>query len=191
MKLKKEIIITAIVIVIAIGASFGIKYFLNKDLEDQKKELEENIDKYGVVERESVDTTVAKFNTQIKDNSSLNPAMNDYLTIDNGEYWYGLIEGVYCYAIPEEFSGDKTKDITEQISIYYEKDSKYKEAAVKYIRYLIKANNSEITETEIDELIKNAEELSKEGKTVNNGKGISLGIFEGDTYFSYQINRYY
>lgn len=191
MKLKKEIIITAIVAVIAVGVSFGVKYFLNKDLEEQKEELQENIDKYGIVERETVETTVAKFNTQIKENSSLNPAMNEYLTMDNGEYWYGLIEGIYCYITPEEFTGDKTKDITEQISIYYEKNSKYKKDAIKYIRYLIKANNDEITESEIDELIKNAENLSKEGKTANSGKGISIGIFEGDTYFSYQINRYY
>ena len=38
---------------------------------------------------------MAKFNTEVVDNSSLNPASVDYLTESNKQYWYGLIDGIY------------------------------------------------------------------------------------------------
>ena len=57
--------------------------------------------------------------------------------------------------------------------------------------YKIKANNEEITEEEINELIKEALELSNINKVANNGKGITLGIYENNEYYEYQITRLY
>ena len=191
-KQKKNIIIVCIVVIILfILGYFGIKYYKAKELEQKKQELQEFVEKYGTLEKETVETTIAKFNSQIKDNSNLNLAMDNYLTVDNEQYWYGLIEGIYCFVIPEKFSGEYKKDITKEINIYYDKENNYKEDVIKYVKFLIKANNNEINDNEVEELITNAQELIKENKAAINGKGISLGIFESEEHIEYQITRFY
>ena len=102
MKNKKIIIICLIMIILAIVISLGVKLYLNKDLENQRQKLQETQEKYGWVEKETVDVLVAKFNTEIVDSSSLNPASTDYLTEDNNQYWYGLIDGIYLVVVPEK-----------------------------------------------------------------------------------------
>ena len=107
MKNKKIIIICLIMIILAIVISLGVKLYLNKDLENQRQKLQETQEKYGWVEKETVDVLVAKFNTEIVDSSSLNPASTDYLTEDDNQYWYGLIDGIYLVVVPEKYTGDK------------------------------------------------------------------------------------
>ena len=46
----------------------------NSSVEDAKKDLQESQEKYGSVEKETADVLVAKFNTEVADNSTLNPA---------------------------------------------------------------------------------------------------------------------
>ena len=58
-------------------------------VEDAKKDLQESQKNYGSVEKETTNVLVAKFNTEVVDNSTLNPASNDYLTKNNNQYWYG------------------------------------------------------------------------------------------------------
>lgn len=161
------------------------------NLEDAKKDLEESEKKYGWVEKETVDTLVAKFNTEVVDNSNLNPASTDYLTENNNEYWYGLIEGIYLVVVPEEYTKDKTTEIVNYTLLYVEKNSKYESDAASYIKYLIKANNSEITDSEIDTLLEDVKTKPNSGKTVNNGKGISIGYTENDEIYQYQVLRLY
>ena len=71
-------------------------------VEDAKKELQESQEKYGSVEKETADVLVAKFNTEVVDNSRLNPASTDYLTEYNNQYWYGLLDGVSLVVVPEK-----------------------------------------------------------------------------------------
>lgn len=155
-----------------------------------KNDLQESEEKYGAVEKENVEVLVAKFNTEVKDNSTLNPASTDYLTEDNGEYWYGLIDGIYLVVVPEKYIGDKT-EIVNYTLLYVNKSSKYVSDASSYIKYLIKANNQEITEAEISTLISEVKEKVNSGKTANNGKGISLSYTESDDVYQYQILRLY
>lgn len=155
-----------------------------------KNDLQESQEKYGAVEKENVEVLVAKFNTEVKDNSTLNPASTDYLTEDNGEYWYGLIDGIYLVVVPEKYIGDKT-EIVNYTLLYVNKSSKYVSDASSYIKYLIKANNQEITEAEISTLISEVKEKVNSGKTANNGKGISLSYTESDDVYQYQILRLY
>ncbi len=155
-----------------------------------KNDLQESQEKYGAVEKENVEVLVAKFNTEVKDNSTLNPASTDYLTEDNGEYWYGLIDGIYLVVVPEKYIGDKT-EIVNYTLLYVNKSSKYVSDASSYIKYLIKANNQEITEAEISTLISEAKEKVNSGKTANNGKGISLSYTESDDIYQYQVLRLY
>ena len=151
---KKKIIQIGIIIFVIVFVTIcvAIVQFSKHNLEEAKKDLQETQEKYGWVEKESVDVLVAKFNTQVMDNdsSSLNPASTDYLTESNNEYWYGLIEGVYLVVVPEKYTGDKTTETVNYTLLYVDKTSKYESDAISYIKYLIKANNSEITDSEID-----------------------------------------
>ena len=185
--MKKVILIILLCGVMVLGmAGCG-----NSDLEESKKELEETQEKYGFVENETVDVLVAKFNTEVVDNSSLNPASTDYLTESDNKYWYGLIEGIYLVVVPKEYTGDKAVDIVDYMLIYVDKTSKHGDDAVMYAKNLIKANYNEATETEITTLLEEAKNKSTTGKTAYNGKGISVGYLDKSDYYQYQVLRFY
>ncbi len=188
-KNKIIIIICIVLVVISIFGYFGIKYYLDKDLEKAKEELNQTIEKYGYVEKENIHTLIAKFNTEIMDNGLEYPASDDYLTIQDDTYWYGLYDDVYCYIVPEKFTEDKEEDIASMMSIYYPKNSSNEKLALEYVRHLIKANNSNLTSTDIDNLIKEAKAISKNNKNAQSGKGIALALKETDDYYNYQVIR--
>ena len=189
---KKILTICGVIFVIAVVAvCIVISQSAKQDLEDAQADLQESYEKYGSVEKETVDVLVAKFNTQVVDNSSLNPASSDYLTTGENNYWYGLITGVYLVVVPEEFSNDKSTEVVDYMTIYVEKSSEYADDSLEYVKYLIKANNSEITDTEIDTLIKEAKEKSTSQESAYNGKGITVGYSEDTETYQYQINRMY
>ena len=192
MKDKKQIIkvICLIVVVLAIVSYFGINYYLDKDLEKTKNELQETIEKYGYVEKENVLTIISKFNTEIMDSGLDYPASDDYLTIENNEYWYGLYDDIHCFVIPEKFTGDKEKDIVAMIGIYYPKNSQNKDLALKYVKNLFKVNNDKLSYNEISSLVNKAEK-SKNSENVQSGKGIALALKETDEYYNYQVIRIY
>lgn len=161
------------------------------NLEEAKKDLEESYEKYGSVLEENVDVLVAKFNTEVVDNSSLNPASNDYLTESNNQYWYGLIEGIYLVVVPKEYTGDRNTDIVDHMLIYVNKTSKYENDAIAYAKYLIKANYNEVTEEETTSLLEEAKTKSTTGKTAYNGKGIAVGYLDNSDNYQYQVLRFY
>jgi len=161
------------------------------ELKEAEKDLHEKQEKYGWVEKETVNTIIAKFNTEIMDGGLNTPAYDDYMTIEDDAYWFGLTEDVSYYLKPVEFTGNKENDILEMSAIYFNKDSYNEEAALKYVKSLIKANNYELTEEEINKLIKEAKELSSKKQTSNNGKGISVGFLEYDEQYIYQVIRLY
>lgn len=162
-----------------------------KELEDSKKELEETYKKYGWVEKETVNTILAKFNTEIMDGGLNTPASDDYMVVDNGKYWFALTDEVAFYLKPVESSGNKEKDILGMSAIYMDNDKYNETTAIKYTKLLIKANNEEITDSEIDELLKEAKEKSSAKATANNGKGISVGISNANDHYEYQVIRVY
>ena len=192
---KKKIIgiCVAIFVIAFVGACIAIVQTSKHNLEDTKKGLEESYEKYGWVEKESVDVLVAKFNAQVMDNdsSSLNSASDDYLSEENNQYWYGLIEGIYLVVVPEKYTGDKATDIVDYILIYVDKTSKYSDNAITYAKHLIKANYNEISETEINTLLDEAKTKSTTGKTAYNGKGISVGYLDNSDCYQYQVLRFY
>lgn len=191
---KKILTICGVIFVIAVVAvCIVISQSAKQNLEDAQNDLQETIDKYGLVEKEKVDVLVAKFNTQVMDNSqgSLNPASDDYLTTGKDSYWYGLITGIYLVVVPEEFNNNKTTEDVDYMTIYVEKSSEYADASLEYVKHLIKANNSEITDTEIDTLIKEAKEKSTSKESAYNGKGITVGYSEDTETYQYQVKRMY
>ena len=155
--------------------------------EDRQTETQD----YGSVARETADVLVAKFNAQVVDNSTLNPASDDYLTTDENAYWYGLITGVYLIVYPIEFTGDLSSDIVDYMVLYVEKNSKFTSYTNEYLEYLIKANNPNITTEEVSELIAGAIDSADAGTTVNNGNGIDIGYVEDEETYQYQVIRLY
>lgn len=193
---KKDIIIITIclvIIVLSIGGYLGVKYCLDKDLEKAEQELQNTIEKYGVLERESVKISVAKFNTEIMDNTGweLLPVSDDSMIIHENNYWYPLYEDISLVVVPEEFTNDNNKDVTKVMFLYFPKDTRYMNEAMEYMKYLIKANNGKITDEDATKLIEEAEELKKEEKSANNGTGIWVGVNESDTHLEYQVTRNY
>lgn len=161
------------------------------DLEEAKQELEDTYEKYGWVDKEKVSTMIAKYNTEIMDSGLNTPAYDDYMTLEDNVYWFGLTENISYYLQPVKFSGDKEKDIVEMSALYFKKDTYDESVADKYAKLLIKANNENITDSEIDSLIKDAREKSSSKKTANNGKGISVGYLEYSDNYVYQVVRLY
>ena len=190
-KNKVIIIISLIVILLAVGGYFGVKNYLNKDLENQKQELQETIKKYGYVEKENVTISVAKFNTEVMDNKIGNPASDEYMVVQDNLYWYGLLDDVSLYIKPETFTENKDNDITATMAIHYSKNIENETIVVNYVKALIKANNENLTDSDIDYLITEAKTLSNDKKTSNNGKGISVGYVDNGEKIEYQVIRLY
>ena len=164
--------------------------------EEVKGDSAQSQEKHGFVEKENAETLVAKFNTEVMDNNSpndslLNPAMDDYLTEVNDQYWYGLIEGIFLVVVPEEYTGDKAADIVDYMIIHADKSSKYESDAVFYAKHLIKANRNDITENEIDALLEEAKAMASTGKMAFNGNGISVGYLDEDGIYQYQVRRFF
>ncbi len=185
--MKKTLLSILLFGVIILGLATGCD-----SKKDAEKDLQETIDKYGFVEKETVETLVAKFNTEVMDtnNGKLNTASDEYLTVDNNQYWYGLIEGIYLIVIPTEFSNDKTKDIVDSMTIYVEKGSEYEKDATTYAKHLLKANSDKFTADEISSLMDDAKQKVNKEKA-NNGKGISLGYNDNTDNYQYLVKRLY
>lgn len=161
-----------------------------KPTSDYARDKDET-ENYGTVEKVSVELLVAKFNTEVMDNSKLDPASSDYLTESDNNYWYGLMEGIYLVVVPQKYTGKQSVDIVDYMLIYVDKNTNYTENAISYTKHLIKANNAEITETEIETLIKDAKTKASSGKTAQSGKGIAVGYREKDEMYQYQVLRIY
>ena len=117
---------------------FGISGCGQSKIEDAKKDLQESYEKYGSVKKETVDVLVAKFNAEVGNHSSQNVASTDYLTRENNQYWYGLLEGVSLVVVPEKYTGDQATDIVDYMLIFVNKTSKYNDEALTYKKNLLK-----------------------------------------------------
>lgn len=190
--LRKSLIILLFVITLfgVVGCEDPVKKS-KRELDEAREDLEKTYEKYGWVEKENISTMIAKFNTEIMDSGINTPAYDDYLTIEDDSYWFGITEDISYLLQPVKFSGDKEKDILEMSALYFNKDNYNEEEANKYAKCLIKSNNYELSDEDVENLIKEAKDLSSNNKTSNNGKGISVGFLEhGDNYI-YQVIRIY
>ena len=191
MKKKNIVIIVGVIIVIlSIGVYFTINYFLNKDL-TAEEENQEIVDTYGYIEEENVANLVAKFNTEVMASSLNYPASPEYLIEEAGVYWYGLYEDINLYIEPLDYTSTQENDIVDISAINFPKDSKNQEMALQFAKQLVKANNNTLTDLEINELLKEAKEVSKDKGVASNGKGLTVALAENDTTYEYQVVRLY
>lgn len=162
-----------------------------KELENAKQELEETYNKYGWVEKETVNDLIAKYNTEIMDGGLGTPAYDNGMLVENNTYWFALTDDITFYVKPVECTEDKMKDIADLSAVRIDKKNYNEEKIINYAKKLIKANNNDFTNEEINNFIKEAQEFRQEGKMSNNGKGISVGIHETDDFYEYQVRRIY
>lgn len=190
-KSKIAIIILIIIVVVLVGAYFGVSYFFDKESENQEQQLQESGEALGIVNEENVATLVAKFNTEVMENGPQYPASEDYFAVENGIYWYGLYEDIYLYVEPVNYTGNKEADIVDMMAIHFPKNSEHEDIALELAKNLVKINNSELTDEEIEQLIAQAQEVSKDKRVANNGKGITVALAENETNYEYQVVRIY
>lgn len=191
MKKKKLIVILCGVMVLGItGCSNPIRDS-KKDLDNAKQELEETYNKYGWTDEETINDLIAKYNTEIMDGGLGTPAYDNGMLIENDIYWFALTNDITFYIKPVECTKDKMKDITDLSAVRIDKNNYNEEIIVDYAKKLIKANNNNFTDEEINTFIKEAQELKQDGKMSNNGKGISVGILETNDFYEYQVKRIY
>ncbi len=87
--MKKSVVVVLVVVLVVVIGFVGVKIYLDKDIDKQKENLEDTINKYGVVTEVTVEESVAKFNTLVMDKNIGNVASDDYFTVDNNLYWMG------------------------------------------------------------------------------------------------------
>lgn len=191
MKKIIKFIVCLVIVVLSVMSYISINYYLDRDIEKTKNDFKETIEKFGYVKKIDVLTLISKFNTEIMDNGLEFPASDNYLTIENDEYWYWLYDDIHCFIVSEKFTGEKEKDIVDMIGIYYPKNSPNEELAMKYVRNLLKANNNKLTDEDIDVLISDSKKISSKSENAQSGKGIALALKETDDYYNYQVIRIY
>ncbi len=145
----------------------------------------------GVVEKQTVVQMLARYNTEIFDNSGLDPANIESLNEDNGMYSYNITEGIYLVILPLDEKKNKEEDIVNSMRIYVKKEFSDDPQVLAYTRMLITANNEKISNKEAQSLIDEAISLSSKRITSNNGKGIFVGYIKASDHDEYQVIRNY
>ncbi|MBQ7140716.1 MAG: hypothetical protein IJO32_04360 [Bacilli bacterium] len=189
-KVKKILTISLILIISLFGIFLEINYLLNKKKQEQK------VIQTGPIylKKETVQTTLEKYNTKILDNGMNTPINIDDYVIQNNIYHYTIYEDISLYIKPIEYTGNQTKEITYDLGIYYPKDTINEGKAKIYLKILINSNINKLSDEKTEKLINEAIEISKEAKDLNKNIGISIRYFDSDTnnnYKEFVIRRHY
>ncbi len=143
----------------------------------------------GNVEPEIVNTLVAKLNAEIMDGNLNTPAYDNSLVVDNGVYWYAITDDISLYIMPVEFTDDVNADIVDYSGLLIDCDTYDETAARSYVTKLVKANNLEMTDEQVDVLFQEALEFIDTPDMANNGNGLWLGVTKSDDHYDYQVQR--
>lgn len=191
----KVIVGVVIVAIIALVGFLVVRIVLDQSAETSVPELvEQSMDEtYGYTEIATVADLVAKFNQIVIDQAGweLLPVDDETVTVYDGAYWYPLHEDVALVVVPVEYGGDKAKDVVLSMLVYTDKESVNQEMALKYFRYLIQANDVELSAEEIEGLMAEAESLRERGEMANRGRGTFVAVHEADDHVEYQVVRNY
>lgn len=186
MKKFKQILIGTVIVVLSTVAFLVAISFLNGN--------DSAIDKDKYVAEETVETLVAKFNTEVMDNGMEYPASEDYLTEADDFYWYGLYEDVFLHVVPVKYTGDLKKDTVSEMGIFYDKGSTNEKMAMDYLSRLIKANNTKLSDKEVNKIIDKAKELGKNNINAETGTGYSsngllVTYWDNEDNYHYSVTR--
>ena len=191
-----KVVIGIVGVVILVAVVVLVKIALTPEVEDVGPESVSvsQEETYGFVEPETVATLVAKFNTEIMDQTGweLLPADDTTMMTYENNYWYPLDDDIALVVVPVEFSGDKAQDMVLTMLIYVDKNSVNQEKARSYWQHLVQANSEDYSAEEVTGLMAEAEMLRERGEMANRGKGLFVAINEaGGDHIEYQVVRNY
>ena len=192
-----KVVIGMVGVVILVAVVVLVKIALTPEVEDVEPESVSvsQEETYGFVEPETVATLVAKFNTEIMNQTGweLLPADDTTMMTYENNYWYPLDDDIALVVVPVEFSGDKEQDKVLTMLIYVDKNLANQEKARSYWQYLVQANGGDYSAEEVAGLMAEAEMLRERGEMANRGKGLFVAINEagGGDHIEYQVVRNY
>lgn len=191
-----KVVIGIVGVVILVAVVVLVKIALTPEVEDVGPESVSvsQEETYGFVEPETVATLVAKFNTEIMDQTGweLLPADDTTMMTYENNYWYPLDDDIALVVVPVEFSVDKAQDMVLTMLIYVDKNSANQEKARSYWQHLVQANSEDYSAEEVTGLMAEAEMLRERGEMANRGKGLFVAINEaGGDHIEYQVVRNY
>jgi len=187
-KNKRTITIVLIITFVICIVIFSLIYYINKD----NKYIEFSNDTV-YIEKETVEKTIEKFNNLILDNGMKSYISKDNCLIKNNVYYYTIYEDISLYIIPIEYTKNQLEDITYDMGIYYPKNSQYEGNAKLYIKHLIKINNPDLSNEQIEKLIDEVIIQSKKNNSINKNTGITVRYFgnSDSKYKEFVIRRNY
>lgn len=192
---KEKIIITICIaiIILAVGTYFIVKVVTDHSIKQAQKELEDLKNSIGYLEKENVQTLIAKFNKEIMDSNMDYPITSNSLTIENDIYYYSFYDDIIFYVRPLNYTGNEEVDIVQDAGIFLPKDSDNQKIVLTYLNRLLKANNQEITDEEVTSLVEDAKKKASKNQSAYNGKGVKLSYYndEDDDYIEYIVTRNY
>lgn len=185
---QRNVLIGILAVVVLVGGFFGIRAIIEAN---ESGDVTDEV--VSVVGRETIANIVAKFNAQINETTQkeLKAADEKAMVTYENNYWFPLEEGVSLVVVPEEFTSNVGSDIAKVALIYTNKDENNRHLAEEYWQYLAQANNLELSEAEVTDLLKEAAQRQAENNTTDIVKGISAAIFEDDNHFELQVLRNY
>lgn len=182
---QKSMLSSLIPLLLALIIFFIGKYYLDSKFEKSKTTT--------TLEKESVQTIVDNFNSQIISdiNSNVLPINTEHSSDDIEYYTYTINNDIMLIIEPEIFSNDPNSDIAKFMYIQINANSSFKNEGIEYVKYLIKANNDDMFDTDVTKILEIAKSLKSSYQTANIGTGIDLGIYEDEEHIQYQITRIY
>lgn len=186
-KKVKTILIIILVIFVLAWTGLYLKSLLN--LGNAVQDYEEAMNKLGYVKKEAVYHIAVCMNVETINSGFKNILNHNNSQVSDDTYWYYLTENILMFIEPEKMTESDQIDIAEYTGIYANKKGYDEELTMKYAKALIKANNSEITDEEANNLISEAKRLASENKAANNGKGVYVGYLETEDHYEIQVQR--
>lgn len=195
MKIKERnlVIVYVVIAALLVVGCFGVKYYLDHGLAEQTEQTEADAPQTEpkVVPRETVATTVAKFNTAVMDQTAwgLMPANDETLTVFEGSYWYPLTEEIALVVVPETFTENREVDVTKVALIYIGNEAALTDIARQYWRLLVESNHEDLTAEAAEQLMAEAEAVADAGQMLMDDEGLYVAVKRGDDHTEYQVVR--
>lgn len=196
MKIKERnlVIVYVVIAAILVIGCFGVKYYFDHGLDAQIEEsiIEEEKEKV-TVPRETVAINVAKFNTEVMDQTAwvLNPANDETLIIFEGNYWYPLTEEVSLVIVPETMSENREADVVKVALIHIGSDAgeEAQAQARQYWQLLVEANHEDLDTEQAMQLMNEAETAAKNDQMIMDEEGLFVAVKRMEDHTEYQVVR--
>ena len=186
--MKKVIkIITIIIAVLSIGT---LSYLITNKI------TTDHITKNNTIENISVKQFISEFNKNLKEQDLEESISIEEVTADkNNTYWLILNDNFDIAIKVDKVTKKPEKDIVRLTGLAYNTEYDEKDEIEKYIKILLKTNNSKLTSKKIDEMLERVNKIDKSSKEKATSKlfeykGLGIDKTKDETNTMYRIARY-